>query len=109
MIDAGSEKILEMTDCAGFVQRRFGGRKPSQHTLYRWYASGLRGIRLETMKRGGTRVTSEEAVARFFERLADDGQAELPANDTPRPSPSGVRVDIHEHLRAAALLMAEGV
>ena len=43
---------------------------PSTQTLWRWASSrGYQGIRLETCKIGGRRVTSHEAIARFNERV----------------------------------------
>lgn len=106
MIDPDTEEILAMPDAARFVQRRFGGRKPSMNTLWRWSVRGLRGVNLETMKRGGTRVTSEEAILRFFDRLAMGGDGSVPAESNPRPSPnfSGVLDRM-----AAERLIAEGV
>ena len=36
-------------------------------TIYRWYMRGVRGIKLETAMAGGRRVTTLEALGRFFE------------------------------------------
>lgn len=70
MIDPEREQIVSLSDAATFVQRKFGGRKPSANTMARWCISGLRGRKLESMKRGGQRVTSTEAVVRFFQAAA---------------------------------------
>jgi hypothetical protein len=37
--------------------------------LYRWAKRGLRGVKLETIRVGGTLCTSLEALQRFCERL----------------------------------------
>jgi hypothetical protein len=42
-------------------------RKLSRATAYRWALCGIRGVKLETIKAGGARYTSREAVQRFFE------------------------------------------
>lgn len=41
--------------------------KPSERTIRRWVASGVGGAVLETVKVGGRRYTSTEAVGRFVE------------------------------------------
>lgn len=46
------------------------GRKLHIATIYRWCSRGLRGHRLEFMQLGGMRVTTEAALLRFFEALA---------------------------------------
>ena len=50
-------------------------------TLFRWASKGLRGVRLEVIRIGGTQCTSVEALARFFHRLSE--HAEPPAAPTP--------------------------
>lgn len=49
-------------------------------TVYRWASRGLRGHRLEYVQLGGTRVTTEAALLRFFESLTQphSGQARYP-------------------------------
>ena len=37
-------------------------------TLHRWRLSGIRGVKLETLMRGGRRMTSPEAIGRFISR-----------------------------------------
>jgi hypothetical protein len=44
-------------------------RPVNPSTIYRWYAYGVKGVHLETALRGGVRVTSEEALQRFFGKL----------------------------------------
>ena len=40
-------------------------------TLFRYANPGLRGIRLETIKKGGATHTSREALGRFFAALTE--------------------------------------
>ncbi|HEX4606732.1 MAG TPA: DUF1580 domain-containing protein [Urbifossiella sp.] len=45
---------------------RFGVSFP---TVRRWVAAGIKGVKLETAKVGGARVTSPDACDRFLEAL----------------------------------------
>ena len=40
-------------------------------TVWRWALKGVRGVRLEVVRVGGTLCTSAQALQRFFDRLAD--------------------------------------
>ena len=78
MIDPNSETLLSLADAARILPRRRGGKKPHISCLYRWTTAGCKGILLESIQVGGTRCTSREALARFFERLtcADDPRSD---------------------------------
>lgn len=45
------------------------GRTIPVGTLQHWRLYGVRGVKLETLKAGGKRLTSVEALHRFWERL----------------------------------------
>jgi hypothetical protein len=47
----------------------FPGQRPNSTTLTRWSRRGVYGIRLETLRIGGRRYTSKQAIARFLEAL----------------------------------------
>ena len=49
-------------------------------TIFRWVRRGIRGQRLETLFVGGIRMTSREALARFFAATT------AAANGTPAPA-----------------------
>jgi hypothetical protein len=49
-----------------------GGRRLHVATVHRWCTRGIRGARLEFVQRGGTRVTTEAALVRFFRTLTFD-------------------------------------
>jgi hypothetical protein len=70
MIDLRSENVLSLTEATEHLPHRRGGRAVHVATLYRWAQRGVRGIRLEVLQCGGTKVTSLEALQRFFERLS---------------------------------------
>lgn len=69
MIDFTTETVLTFTEAAQHLPSRRGGRKPHAATIARWSGNGLRGVVLETIRVGGTRCTSLEALQRFFDRL----------------------------------------
>jgi hypothetical protein len=73
MIDSTTETLISLTEAAKTVPRRRRGRKTHLSTLYRWATIGVRGIVLETLQCGGSRVTSREALQRFFETLSGPG------------------------------------
>lgn len=68
-IDPLSETLLSLTDAARSLPARRGGKKPHVSAMYRWTKTGCKGIILESLQVGGTRCTSREALARFFEAL----------------------------------------
>lgn len=68
-IDPLSETLITLADAAKLLPARRGGRRPHLSCLYRWTASGCKGVILESIQVGGTRCTSKEALARFLGRL----------------------------------------
>jgi hypothetical protein len=70
VIDMTKEAVGPFPQAAGWVPRRRRGRKTHVSTLYRWTTSGCRGIVLESLQTPSGRVTSREAIQRFFERLS---------------------------------------
>jgi hypothetical protein len=70
MIDSTTETLISLAEAAKAVPRRRRGRKTHLSTIYRWATIGVRGVVLETLQCGGSRVTSREAMQRFFERLS---------------------------------------
>ncbi len=69
-------------------------------TISRWCLHGRRGVVLESLKvGGGGRVTSEEAIERFFQRCAEPRAAIVPQ----------VLVPSMESLDAERQLIAQGV
>lgn len=103
MIDPTRETLLSLSEAARSLPRRRRGRKPHVSCLYRWSVSGCRGVLLETIQVGGTRCTSREALARFFQALTYGPEATQP--DRPRTSAARQRASE----RAARELQREGV
>jgi hypothetical protein len=84
-IDLDRETVLTLTNATKHLPPLRRGRKIHVSTLYRWASKGISGVRLETLRLGGTTVTSTEALQRFADRLQRlrDGGAQPPT----RPSP----------------------
>jgi hypothetical protein len=83
MIDPTSESLLSLAEAASSLPRRRAGKKVHVSCAYRWTTAGCRGVVLESIQVGGTRCTSREAMARFFQRLSHGDAADLPPVRTP--------------------------
>ena len=83
MIDPNSETLISLSEAARDLPRRRAGKRPHLSCLYRWTTTGCKGVVLESLQCGGTRITSSEALARFFEALTI--QAEQPQSISPAP------------------------
>ena len=81
-IDLLSDDCLTLAEAAKILPRGRRGKKTHVSTLWRWASCGLRGVRLETIRKGGMIYTSREALRRFFARLSGH---EVPS---PEPPPS---------------------
>jgi hypothetical protein len=81
-IDPSSETLLSLADAAKTLPARRAGKKPHVSCIYRWTTRGCKGVVLESLQCGGTRVTSREALARFFQRLT------YPESESPRGTPA---------------------
>jgi hypothetical protein len=76
VIDLANETILPLSDAPRhplLKRGRRAGRPIHRATLERWRTRGVGGIILETAKLGGIRVTTVEAIERFFDRLNTPG------------------------------------
>lgn len=89
-IDPSTEALLSLTEAAKQLPSRRGGKRPHVSCLYRWTKTGCKGVILESIQVGGTRCTSREALARFFQALT---QAGVPAPDQ---SPTRRRRDVDQ-------------
>lgn len=72
MIDYTTEEVVSLGTAAHRLPRCRGGRPVNPSTLWRWATRGLRGVRLETIRVGGSTCTSTEAVKRFLAALNGD-------------------------------------
>ena len=53
------ETLISLTNAAKEFKRHV-------NTFHRWHLKGISGVRLETIKLGGIRMTSREAIRRFI-------------------------------------------
>jgi hypothetical protein len=65
-IDIASEKLIRLSKGAKLIE---GGDRISGSTMYRWHKHGLRGVKLEAIRIGGSSFTSVEAIQRFADAL----------------------------------------
>jgi Protein of unknown function (DUF1580) len=84
MIDIESETLLTFSQAAFEQPCRRQGKRVSTVTLWRWATRGSGGVILETLQTPSGRVTSREAIARFFLALTEQRQA---SSSSARPAP----------------------
>jgi hypothetical protein len=102
MIDITNETLVQLSEAAGLLPGR-RGKKLHVSTLYRWVQRGVRGVRLETVLIGGSRLTSVEAIERFVDRLSSP-----PVDDAPPIQATGVPASGRAIAAAEASLRANG-
>lgn len=101
MIDLFSESVITLTEAARLMPPRREGRPVSLCTIWRWAQHGVRGIRLETVYSGGSRMTSREALERFCAAITAARSGETPAPE-PTRLPAGRRKQIERAQRELA-------
>lgn len=69
MIDLRVEELLPLREVPRRLPIRPSGKKLHVSAVYRWASRGVRGVRLETTRVGGTTYTSAEALQRFSDAL----------------------------------------
>jgi hypothetical protein len=67
-IIVAEEEVFPLSEVPNRTPRRHG-KKIHIATVFRW-KDGLRGVRLETIRIGGTLHTSAQSLQRFFEALS---------------------------------------
>lgn len=65
MIDIGNEQLVSLRDVPKLLPTRPNGKRVHISAVYRWTQRGVRGVRLEMIRIGGTAYTSREALQRF--------------------------------------------
>jgi hypothetical protein len=78
MIDITSESLLPIGKAPAEVER-LTGERPHRTTIDRWRMRGCHGVKLETVKIGGKRYVSREALQRFIEAVTAAADRELPS------------------------------
>ena len=78
MIDPQIEQLFLLTEACDVVNP---SHPPHIATVWRWALYGVcNGIRLESIKIGGQRFTSREAIGRFLVRLNEPAAVPVPPN-----------------------------
>lgn len=85
MIDVQNERLVLLINVSEVVPSQ-----PARSTVRRWASEGIDGILLETVRLGGRRYTSLEAITRFFERL---NTSPIPRKDAFQASAQRVGVE----------------
>jgi Protein of unknown function (DUF1580) len=82
---------------------RATGQRPHPSSCHRWRLRGIRGVRLETLRLAGRRVTSVEAVRRFIDAItrATDGDVLAPSPSRTNRAAEAAIKDADERLKAA--------
>ncbi len=79
MMNIDSEELLTLSTAATRLPYGRAGKSVHVATLHRWASrNGVRGVRLETVRIGGVRYTSAEALQRFIERCSADTARQEP-------------------------------
>ena len=79
MIDLAEEQLPPLRNVPSRLPARSAGQRIHASTIYRWIQRGVRGVRLEAIRIGGTTYTSLEALQRFADRQ------KFPASQVPDP------------------------
>lgn len=78
MIDIANEHLLALREVPAYLARS-GGRRMHRSTAFRWVLRGVGARRLESVRLGGVRYTSVEALARFADHRSTPSDAPLSA------------------------------
>jgi hypothetical protein len=85
-IRLGEEELLSLAAAARRLPKKNSGKAVHVAALYRWAATGYRGIVLETLQVGGQRFTSMGALQRFAEALTDQDNHQGGWREVGRPT-----------------------
>ena len=85
MINIHDEELLTLSGAAKRLPNGRAGKPVHVATLHRWASpGGLQGVRLETIKVGGIRYTSAEALERFITKCSADNALREPQSTRQR-------------------------
>lgn len=73
MIDLSTETLISLAEAARLRPSGRKGRPTHISTIHRWISHGTAGVRLESIRLGGARFTSREALQRFGDKLTAGG------------------------------------
>lgn len=76
MICPSSDTLISLNQVPSHLEN-LTGKRPHLASIYRWLKTGIAGVRLESLIIGGTRVTSIEALERFFQASTEAKDKQL--------------------------------
>jgi len=83
MRDLSKETIIPLCKAAKLLPSARCPHGVHVATLHRWIRRGVRGVRLERIRIGGTTCTTEQALGRFFAALSSTADAaNAPSTET---------------------------
>lgn len=100
-------KLITLAAAAKMLGYQRRGKKLSVATMHRWSRQGLRGVKLQTVRVGGTICTDEASLEAFFRALSDpdnrsNGVSQQAARD-PLPKATSEEL-VNAKLKAHGLL-----
>jgi hypothetical protein len=101
-IQIGKEKLITFQDAHKYIHELTGLTR-SAAMIYRWSRQGVKGIKLDSVKVGGSVFTSREAIIRFVDETTQAFKHQCDLFDEPAVEPDG------EHQAALARLKSLGV
>ena len=84
MIDLTAEQLIPIRDVPKRLPPRTSGKRLHISAVYRWIQRGVRGVRLESIKLGGTTYTTVEALQRFSNNLSSGVDMTVQSQPTAR-------------------------
>lgn len=113
MIDLTTEQLLPLSKVPGYLEKRGLGRRVSIQAVYRWAVHGAGGFVLDSIRIGGTTVTSVEALQRWVAARTHAKAAHrqpATASSPPTPShPAAARPSIPSEAETSRILMKYGL
>lgn len=73
-IDITTDELIPLSSVADYLASRMGSSPPRQihhKTPYPWTTVGIRGVRLETIRIGREKHTSQRALQEFFAAVSE--------------------------------------
>lgn len=90
-IDLSTDTLLTPAEVIALLPARRRGRKAHKSTVFRWYTSGCRGLRLPFLQVGNQRCTSLRALQAFLDALTAVARFEHGETAPSCPDGAGVR------------------
>ena len=87
MVDITQESLVPLREVPRHLPPRPNGKRVHISACYRWVSRGVRGVRLEAIRIGGSTFTSLEALQRFADHLGAPGAVRT----TPEPATTRTR------------------